>query len=438
MQARRDAIRTGVLGLISLPLVVAGSLLISLELPGQDAADSEFVAYFADNEGEIWIGAMLAVAGIAAFVGFLTGLIGVLRRGEPDPGARSGIVLGAGLAWALFALVPPTLAAGVAGSPEFFDFTLPADTAQLAIGFGWLPAIYAGIAASVVIAATSLSARASGALPKAVVRAGFVLAPIVFLAAFPGFALLLFALWVVAVGIVVIVRARREIGSGIDAGTPHGRARGKATVAATLLVVGLAVGASACGGSGSDAQAPDAQAPRFTPADLERVGFTPADLPDMEYQRDESGRGAFAADQEEEAKEEGDRSGLKLLHRLESLGLEADHVAKFFATSRDSDVGFAESIAFVFADEQGAERALVEVRDAAARNVAPAEEIATPDLGEEAFGLRGEFEGFSTHTYGWRVGNLIELFTAAPNDQDAGLGATKELAGRLAAKATAQ
>lgn len=435
MQARWDAIRTGVLGLISMPLVVAGSAVISLDLPDQDAADSEFVAYFADNDGQIWLGAILAVAGIAALAAFVLGLARTLRRDQSVPGDRSGLVRGAGLALALFALVPPTVSAGVAGSQEFFEFTLTAEMAQLAIGVTWVPSIYAGIAASVVIAAASLTARRSGALPKAMVRAGFVLAPIVLVGAVPGFALPLFAIWAVAVGIVLIVRARREDGAQIIGAAPHARGRAKTAVAATLLLFALAPGATGCGGSDSDAE--PAETPAFTPADLERLSFTPADVPDMEYQAEESGQGAFAADQQEEAKEEHDRSGLRLLQRLESLGLEAERVAKFFATSRDAGLGFAESITFVFADERGAERALADVRDAAARNIAPADEIPSSGLGDDAFGLRGQFDGYPSYSYGWRVGNVIVLTTAAPPNRRAtgAEAASLTLAQRLAAKA---
>ena len=177
------------------------------------------------------------------------------------------------------------------------------------------------------------------------------------------------------------------------------------------------------------------EAPDFTVADLEGLSFSPDELPGMEYQADSSGQGAFVADQEDEAKNEGDKSGLELVDRLERLGLKGDYVSQFFATNRKADLGFVESITFLFENVEGAEAAVSEVSQAAAENTRPAEEIDAPDLGEQVFGLRGEFDGFPTYTYGWRVGDAIQLVGAALGDPDAGPGSALELAEQLEAKA---
>ena len=94
-----------------------------------------------------------------------------------------------------------------------------------------------------------------------------------------------------------------------------------ATGACAALLVGLA----ACGDSGSDS-------PDFAAADLERLSFAAADLPTMEYQPDRSGPGAFTRG--------GDNR--EIAARLEKLGLESNYVSQFFATSRDSKLGFVE------------------------------------------------------------------------------------------------
>ena len=174
--------------------------------------------------------------------------------------------------------------------------------------------------------------------------------------------------------------------------------------------------------------------PDFEAADLERLNFAADELPDMEYQPDSSGPGAFSRNQEEEAEEEGG-SGLELLARLNELGLEEDYVSQFFAANRDAELGFVESISFLFEDEEGAEDAVGTVREANARNVKPAEEIEAPELGEQAFGLRGEFDGFLVYSYGWRVGDVIQIASVSPADQDAGPQSTLELAEQLEAKA---
>ena len=201
--------------------------------------------------------------------------------------------------------------------------------------------------------------------------------------------------------------------------------RRRSLIAVALILTGTLL-LGACG---------DDDGPDFTTADLERLNFTPDDLPEMEYQADSSGQGAFRVDQEQEAEEEGDESGVRLVEDLDELGLEEDFVSQFFAFERGSELGFIESITFLFEDEAGAEDAVEVVRDAAAKNIAPAEEIEAPELGEQPFGLSGEFEGFPTYTYGWRVGDVIQLFTAAPNDQKAGPEGALELAEQLEAKA---
>jgi hypothetical protein len=201
-------------------------------------------------------------------------------------------------------------------------------------------------------------------------------------------------------------------------------------IAATGAVVALA--AAACGDDAESGASQD-----FSAADLKGLNLVPDDVPGMEYQPDVSGPGAFVADQEKDAEDEGDGSGLEFLADLARVGLEEDYVSQFFATSRDSELGFAESITFLFADEQAAVAAIPLVADAAARNVEPSKEIEPPDVGEQAFGIRGEFDGFPTYTFGWRSGDAIQLLTVAPGEPNAGAAAATVLAERLAAKAQA-
>jgi hypothetical protein len=197
--------RAAALGILSAPLLIVGFLLISVESPGSDEPAREYVSYFSDNEGQIWIGTILTLLGLAAFLTFLVGgLRDVLVRAAPEGRGLPGLVLAAGTAQALFTLAGVTLMAGTAGAAGFFEgFALDADTARLMIGLSWLPSIYGGIAASVAVAAASLGASRTGALPRAFVRAGFGVSVLLFVAAFIGVAGMLFALWVLAAGVVI-------------------------------------------------------------------------------------------------------------------------------------------------------------------------------------------------------------------------------------------
>jgi hypothetical protein len=203
---------TGALGIASAPLIVAGFVLIGLDVPGEDQAGSAYVAYFTDNVGRISIGAILSIAGLAAFLAFLAG--GWLPR----------LATAAGTAWALFSLVGVTMIAGTAAVADFFEgFTLDPDTARLMLGMSWLPSIYAGLAACVAVAATSLAARRTGALPRVLVRAGYVAAAILFVVAFVGFASVLFPLWVLVLGVMLATRpASRTATAPVHAQRPVG------------------------------------------------------------------------------------------------------------------------------------------------------------------------------------------------------------------------
>jgi hypothetical protein len=74
--------------------------------------------------------------------------------------------------------------------------------------------------------------------------------------------------------------------------------------------------------------------PDFTAADLESVSFAPEEVAGMEYQPQRSGAGAFTRGDENR----------EIAERLEGLGLEANFVSQFFATSRRSELGFVESV----------------------------------------------------------------------------------------------
>jgi hypothetical protein len=196
------------------------------------------------------------------------------------------------------------------------------------------------------------------------------------------------------------------------------------------LVVVASLFAAACGSGDSGSESRD-----FATADLERLSFARDELPGLEYQRESSGAGAFSEDQKEQAQEDGGRSGLEFLNRLKQLGLEADHVSQFFATGRRSELSFVESITFLFDDPESAEEAITAVRRGVASNIEPAEKIDAPDRGEQPFGIRGEFDGSLTYSFGWRVGDAIQMLTVAPRDRDTGPESTLQLTQQLEAKA---
>lgn len=144
----------------------------------------------------------------------------------------------------------------------------------------------------------------------------------------------------------------------------------------------------------------------------------------MEYKPRRSGPGAFAHDNPDVAAE------------FEDLGLEADHLSQFFAAGRDSEFLFVESIAFLFEDEAAAAGSVEPLKEANLDNLAPADEIEAPaDLGDQAFGIHGDFDGFPVYSFGWRVGDAVQVVTVAPNGKNPSPASTLALAEQLAAQA---
>jgi hypothetical protein len=194
------------------------------------------------------------------------------------------------------------------------------------------------------------------------------------------------------------------------------------TYAALFLT---AVALAACGGNGGDGGSADAR--DYSASDLQGLSFAPRDLPDMDHQPRRSGAGAFTRGEENR----------EIGARLERFGLEGDYVSQFFATSRDSKLGFVESVALLFEDASSAGAAVEPVNVAYVEFLA-AKEIDAPALGEQAFGVLGDFDGHPVYAFGWRVGDAIQLVTAAPNGKNPGPGRALALGQRLAAKADAR
>jgi hypothetical protein len=87
---------------------------------------------------------------------------------------------------------------------------------------------------------------------------------------------------------------------------------------------------------------------------------------------------------------------------------------------------------FLFEDELAAADAVDEVKREDLDNLSPSAEIDAPDLGEQPFGIKGDFDGYTTYSYGWRVGDAVQLLTVAPNGDSPSPDGTLELAAQLA------
>ena len=158
-----------VCGIVFVVFMLVGASRI-IDLPKADASAQEIAGYLADPENQTRniIGAYLWVLGGLAFLGFVEGLRGVLRRAEGDPGTLSNIVFGAGVVftavWSVSAatLAAVAFAAGFSGAPVS-DPDLVRVLPQLGSLLLLLGGGFAGI---LMLLATSIVIVRTGALPR--------------------------------------------------------------------------------------------------------------------------------------------------------------------------------------------------------------------------------------------------------------------------------
>lgn len=197
-----------VCGLLFTPLYAAFTF-GGAELPEASYSDDRVLALYDDGAPFVLTAALIALAG-AAFLVFLADLYRRLR--SADDGGAATLALGGGLVYVAMLFVAGTLWTGYAGGGAGPLENPPdlADSVTLAriltdMGFGVL-LVHGLVAAAVMIAAASAAARRNGALPRGVVVAGYVVAPLL-LAGFAWAPQFLVPLWVLAAGVAFLRRS---------------------------------------------------------------------------------------------------------------------------------------------------------------------------------------------------------------------------------------
>jgi hypothetical protein len=182
--------------------------------PEAERSDTTILDYYEDSGNQVkqMAAALLLTVAMAAFLIFVTGLRLVLvEAGAPAP--LPDLALVAGLAFAVIALVGIAIGTAVPATFAFSDtFELDPDTARVVLTMGniWVLS-FAGAIGSVLIAATSLASRRVKLLPSWLEWTGLIASPLILLS-LPlfGVATIAVAVWVLAVGIVLLVRSSRE------------------------------------------------------------------------------------------------------------------------------------------------------------------------------------------------------------------------------------
>jgi hypothetical protein len=156
-------------GIVFVVLMLTGAFFV-IDLPRADASAQEISAYLADsgNHTRNVVGAYIWVLGGLAFLGFLSGLRGILGRAEGDPGTLSNLVFGAGVVFTAVWSVAAVALATVAYAVGFSDATVTnADLVRVLPQLGSLLLLLGGgFAGILVVLATSALIFRTGVLPR--------------------------------------------------------------------------------------------------------------------------------------------------------------------------------------------------------------------------------------------------------------------------------
>ena len=160
---------TALSGIVFVVLMLTGAFFVT-DVPKADASAQEIAGYLADSGTHTRniIGAYLWVLGGLAFLGFVTGLRGVLRRAEGDPGTLSNLVFGAGVVFTAVWSVSAVALAAVAYAVEFSDAPVSdPDIVRVLPQLGSLLLLLGGgFAGILVLLATSALIFRTGVLPR--------------------------------------------------------------------------------------------------------------------------------------------------------------------------------------------------------------------------------------------------------------------------------
>jgi hypothetical protein len=189
------------------------------------------------------------------------------------------------------------------------------------------------------------------------------------------------------------------------------------------LIVALATGLAACG-----EEEPASSGAAFDRADLERLVPSPADAPaGTAANRQMLGYGALGDE----------KTGRRQLRALRAEGLEDSYLIQFVPDGGKGDDLFVESMAFLFTDAESAQRGLELIREQNADILPPANELSSAALGEDAWGVSGEYGAAkqATATFGVRTANVVQTSTYAGLAADENAGEAERLAKQQQASA---
>jgi hypothetical protein len=198
----------GIAAIVFAVLFVVGFLFVS-DTPEGDESNLEWLRYYADSDNRrmIIIGAIVLALAALAFLVFL----GVLRERLRNAGAGlewiGTTAFASGLLFVAMLAVATLGTASVSASVEFGDAPVVRDADVLrtfeSLGIGAL-VLFGAAAAGLLIITTSVVAGRAALLPRWLVVVGYIVGVIVLLGGLFFIPLVLFVLWMLVVGIVML------------------------------------------------------------------------------------------------------------------------------------------------------------------------------------------------------------------------------------------
>jgi hypothetical protein len=214
----RTGLRTGgIAAIVFAVLFVVGFLFVS-DTPEGDESNLKWLRYYADSDNRrmIIIGAIVLALAAVAFLVFLGVLRERLRNVSPGSEWVGTTAFASGLLFVAMLAVSTLGTASVSASIEFGDAPVVRDADVLrtfeSLGIGAL-VLFGAAAAGLLIITTSVAAGRSALFPRWLVVAGYVAGVIVLVGGLLFLPLVLFVLWMLVVGIVML-RGSRAAATG--------------------------------------------------------------------------------------------------------------------------------------------------------------------------------------------------------------------------------
>jgi hypothetical protein len=197
----------GIFAILFVVLFVAG-VFIGFNSPESSESDQAWIDYVNDDNKLIMgiIGAYLSVLGAIAFLGFLVAMYRRFRSAEAGDSGLPLLMLVTGIGWPIAMMVGVLLVAAIPGAIKLGDAEPP--TPEVArwideLGFGVM-LVAGGLCAAAMSALTGMLILRTKALPAWLGYFAFV-AAIAMCAAAIFIPMIIFALWMLAMGIVLLM-----------------------------------------------------------------------------------------------------------------------------------------------------------------------------------------------------------------------------------------